>query len=65
MDLDLLAAETLDEVLQLLDLFFVLAVLILDHALHQLAGLVPELVVADVHLDLAVVDVNDVGADRY
>ena len=28
-----------------------------------MAGLIPEIVVADIHLDLAVVDVYDVGAD--
>lgn len=47
--------------LQFLDLFLVLAVLILDHALNQLRGLIPELVVADIQLDLAVVDINDMG----
>ena len=31
--------------------------------MHELAGFVPEVVVADIHLDLAVVDVDDVRAD--
>ena len=34
----------------------------LYHTLNQLRGFVPELVVADVHLDLSVVDIHDVGA---
>ena len=59
--LGLVCRKTLNEVLQFLDLFLVLAVLILDHALNQLRGLIPELVVADIQLDLAVVDINDMG----
>ena len=59
--LGLVRCKALDKVLQLLDLLLVLAVLILDHALNELRGLVPELVVADIQLDLAVVDVDDVG----
>ena len=51
------------KVLQLLNLLLGLLVLILYQLLDELAGLVPEVVVADVHLYLAVVDVNDVGAD--
>ena len=35
---------------------------LLDELLHQLGGLVPEVVVAHVHFDLVVVDVHDVGA---
>ena len=31
--------------------------------MHELAGLVPEIVVADIHFDLAVVDIDDMGAD--
>mgnify|MGYP001037127213 CR=1 FL=1 len=55
--------EAGDEGLQLLNLLLGLLVLILYQLLDELAGLVPEVVVADVHLYLAVVDVDDVGAD--
>ena len=61
--LGLVRCEALDEVLQLLDLFLILAVLVLDHALDQLRGFIPELVVADIQLDLAVVDIHDVGTN--
>ena len=50
--------------MQLLDLLLVLPVLILDHPLDQLAGLVPELIVANIHLDLAIVHVHNIGANR-
>ena len=59
--LGLVCRKTLNEVLQFLDLFLILAVLVLDHALNQLRGLIPELIVADVQLDLAVVNIDDVG----
>ena len=49
--------------MQLGDLLLGLLVLILYELLHELAGLVPEVVVADVHLYLAVVDIDDVRAD--
>ena len=61
--LGLVGGEALDEQLQLLDLLLVALVLVADHGLHHLGGLVPEVVVADVHLDLAVVDIDGVGAD--
>ena len=48
--------------LQLGNLLRGLLVLVLNQLLHQLAGLVPEVVVADVHLYLAVVYVDDVRA---
>ena len=38
-------------------------VLILDEPLHELAGLIPKFVVADIHFNLCIVDVNNVGAD--
>ena len=60
--LGLVCRKALDEVLQLLDFFLIFAVLVLDHALNELRGLVPELIVADIQLDLAVVDVHDMGA---
>ncbi len=54
--------EAGDEFLQLLDLlfFFLVGLLHLPH--QQLAGFVPEVVVAGVELNLAVVDVCSVGA---
>ena len=55
--------EALDEFLQLLDLLFLLPVGFLHLADHQLAGLVPEVIVSGVQLDLPVVDVRDHGAD--
>ena len=55
--------EALDERLQLLDLLLVLLVDVLLLAGGHLGVLVPEVVVADIHLDLAEVDVADVRAD--
>ena len=52
-----------DKVLQFFDLFVCLAFLVSNHALHQSAGLIPEVVVTNIHLDLVVVDIHDVGAD--
>ena len=49
--------------MQLLDLLLGLAVLVAQHALDELARFIPEIVVAHVHLDLAVIDVDDVRAD--
>ena len=42
---------------------FGLLVLILNELLHELAGLIPEIVVADIHFYFAVVDIYDVCAD--
>ena len=56
--------EAGDKGLQLGDLFLVALVLVAHQSLDELRRLVPEVVVADIHLDLAVVDVHDVGADR-
>ena len=53
----------LNEGLQFFDLLLVFLVLLLDEALHQLAGFVPELVVAHVHLDASVVNIHDVRAN--
>ena len=61
--LGLVGGEPCDERLQLLDLLFGALILILDELLHQLARLVPEVIVADIHFDLAVVDIDDVRAD--
>ena len=55
--------EARDKGLQLLDLLLGPLVLVPDQLLNQLARLVPEVVVAHIHLDLAVVDIHDVGAD--
>ena len=56
-------AEPGNEFLQLLDLFFLLLVGFLHLADQKLAGLVPEIIVSGEQLDLAVVDVSDLGAD--
>jgi hypothetical protein len=61
--LGLVGGEAADEGLQLLYLLFGLLVLVLGQLLYKLAGFVPEVVVAHVHLYLAVVYVHDVGAD--
>ena len=53
----------MDELLQFVGLVGGLPVLLLFLLQGQLAGLVPEIVVADVDRDLAEVDVGDVGAD--
>ena len=58
-----ICGEALDEVLELLDFFLRLAVLVAHHALHELARLIPEVIVADVHFDLAVIDIDNMGAD--
>ena len=47
--------------LQFLDLFFLFLVGFLHLLDQQLAGLVPEVVVTGIQLDLAVVDVGDLG----
>ena len=60
--LGLVGGESGDKLGEFFDLFLVPLVLIPDQGLHQLGGLIPEVVVADVHLDLAVVDIHDVGA---
>ena len=56
-------AEPGDELLQLFDFFLFFLVGFFHLTDHQLAGLVPEIVVSGVELDLAVVDVGDEGAD--
>ena len=56
-------AEPLDEGLEVLRLLGGLAVLVLLLFQDELARLVPEVVVARVHPDLAEIDVRDVGAD--
>ena len=61
--LGLVGGKPGDEGLQFLDLLGVALVLVFDQALNQLGGLVPEVVVADLHLDFAVVDIHDMGAD--
>ena len=55
--------ETGDEFLQLLDLLLFFLVGFLHLFYEKLAGLVPEIIVAGVELDLAVVDICDVCAD--
>ena len=53
--------ETGDELLEFLDLFLFLLVGFLHLPDHQLAGLIPEIIVAGIELDLTVVDVRDIG----
>ena len=60
--LGLVGAEAADELLQIPDLFLALLVLVADELLHERGGLVPEIVVAGVHLAGFVIDVHDVGA---
>ncbi len=55
--------ETGDELLQLLDLFFLLFVGFLHLLYQKLTGFKPEIIVAGVELDFAVVDVCGMGAD--
>ena len=47
----------------LLNFFVRLLFLVVERALYQLRGLVPELIVADVQANLAVVNIYNVGAD--
>ena len=49
--LGLVGRETLNKALKLGDLLFVALILHFDHTLDKLAGLIPELVVTNVHLD--------------
>ena len=49
--------------MQLFNLFIGFAFLVGNHSLHQAAGLIPEIVVAHIHFDFVVVDIDDVGAD--
>src|SRR5699024_12378288 len=53
--------ETGDEIFQFLNFLFFLLVLLLSHLLGKLAGLVPEIIVADIELDLSKVEVGDMG----
>ena len=56
-----ICGETGDKLLQFLDLFFLFLVGFLHLLDQQLARLVPEVVVTGIQLDLAVVDVGDLG----
>ena len=55
--------EAGDEFLEFLDFLLLLAVLFLHLPDHQLARFKPEIIVAGVKLDFAVVDIGNVGAD--
>ena len=55
--------ETGDEFLQLLDLLLFFLVGFLHLLYEKLAGLIPEIIVAGVELDLSVVDICNVCAD--
>ena len=62
--LDLLAAKREMKAWSSSNLLLIPLVLVFQQGLHQLAGLVPEVVIAHVHLDFAVINVHNVGADR-
>ena len=53
-----IGTESLDKVLQFLNLFFLLFVGFLHLFDHQLAGFIPEVVVSGIKLHFCVVDVN-------
>lgn len=55
--------ESCDESLKLLRLFFVFLVLLFYELLNELARLIPELVVADIHLYLGIIDIDYSRAD--
>ena len=55
--------ESGNKFLQLLDLFFLLFIRFLHLPDNELAGLIPEVIVSGVELDLTVVDVRNLGAD--
>ena len=61
--LGFVCGEAADKFLQFLNFFVRLLFLVVERALYQLRRLVPELIVADVQANLAVVDIYDVGAD--
>lgn len=63
-DLDLFAENRWIKDCSSLILSSFLLILIFDHLLHQLTGLIPEFVVSDIHGDLSVVHVHDIGAYR-
>ena len=50
--------------MQIADLFLFFLILVADELLHQLAGFVPKIVVARIHLHLVVIDIHDMGANR-
>jgi len=58
-----IGGETGDEVLQLLDFLFLFLVGFLHLLDEQLAGFIPEIVVAGIQLNLAIVNIRDMGAD--
>ena len=55
--LGLVGREAGDKGLQLGDLLLIALVLAANEVLHELARLIPEVVVADIHADLSVVDI--------
>ena len=61
--LGLVAGKALDERLQLPDLILPAFLLVVHERLHHLAGFVPEIIVADIELDLVVVDIHNMGTD--
>ncbi len=61
--LGFIGGESTDKFLQFLDFFICLLFLVVQGALYQLRGLIPEFVVADIQTNLAVVNIYDVRAD--
>ena len=61
--LGLIGREPGHKLLQFLDLFLISLVLVADQLLDQLRGLIPEIVVAHIHFNLVVIDIDDVGTD--
>ena len=61
--LGFIGREALNEGLQFLDFVLAALLLVVHQALHHLGGFIPEVVVADVELDLIEVDIDDMCAD--
>ena len=62
--LGLVGGKPADKFLQVADLFLPLLVLLAHQLLEQLAGIIPEVVVARIHFAGLVIHVHDVGAHR-
>ncbi len=63
LDLDLLAENRWMKLCSSRILSSVFLVLFPHQLLHQLAGFIPEIVVAHIELDLVVIDIHNMGAD--
>ena len=58
-----IGAESGYELLEFLDFFFFLFVCFLHLTDQKLAGLVPEVIVSRIELNLSIIDISDLGAD--